>query len=167
MQVHQETGRHVQFLMAAHSMKRRWIGFFARLMACSASLSDLYEQRSKVLVVPVRRAGDEAKPGKGRLSISKEDSCIILGEGTQFVSDFQPRMQIMLPKSAGSASAEVVEVISDTELRIKKEFGERFSGLQYRILPVVDQSDMYRHVYQCLQDGGSIGIFPEGKHNIE
>lgn len=85
-------------------------------------------------------------------------------------------MQIMLPKSLNSALAEVAEVISDTELRIKKEFSgttrirerivelrqEGQQGLEFKVLPFVDQQEMYRHVYQCLKDGGCIGIFPEG-----
>ena len=32
-------------------------------------------------------------------------------------------MQIMLPKIVGAPSSEVVEIISDTEIRVKKEFG--------------------------------------------
>jgi glycerol-3-phosphate O-acyltransferase/dihydroxyacetone phosphate acyltransferase len=90
-------------------------------------------------------------------------------------------MQIMLPKSVNSALAEVLEVISDTEMRLKKEFGgesgkgtarirEKVAelqeagqkGLEFKKLPFVDQAHMYRHVYQCLKDGGCIGIFPEG-----
>lgn len=90
-------------------------------------------------------------------------------------------MQIMLPKSVSSAVAEVVEVISDTELKIKQKFGgdsgkglakikEKLSelqeqgvtGLEYKKLPHVDQQEMYRYVYDSLKKGGSIGIFPEG-----
>lgn len=90
-------------------------------------------------------------------------------------------MQIMLPKSVGSAVAEVLEVISDTELKIKKEFGgdsgkrtsrirekleevrtEGKKGLDFKTLPYVDQQEMFRHVYDCLTQGRSIGIFPEG-----
>jgi glycerol-3-phosphate O-acyltransferase/dihydroxyacetone phosphate acyltransferase len=90
-------------------------------------------------------------------------------------------MQILLPKTVNSALAEVSEVLSDTELRIKREFGgesgkgtarirekvselrqQGKSGLEYKKLPFVDQGDMYRHVYQALKNGGSIGIFPEG-----
>lgn len=90
-------------------------------------------------------------------------------------------MQIMLPKSVNSAVAEVSEVISDTELRIKSQFGgesgkgtararekvlelsqEGVRGMEFKKLPFVDQQEMYRHVYQCLNQGGSIGIFPEG-----
>lgn len=90
-------------------------------------------------------------------------------------------MQIMLSKSIGSPVAEVSEVLSDTELRIKREFGgesgkgtsrirekvtelrqDGTSGLEFKKLQYVDQQDMYRHVYECLRAGGGIGIFPEG-----
>jgi hypothetical protein len=69
------------------------------------------------------RAADEAKPGKGLIRLSDTDPCVVLGEGTSFLSQFSPKTQIMLPKNLNFAVAEVVEVISDTELRIKKEFG--------------------------------------------
>ncbi|KAF4615224.1 hypothetical protein D9613_003038 [Agrocybe pediades] len=165
LEVYKETHRHVQFLTAAKSMQRRWIGFFARLMKS----------------IPVSRAADMAKPGTGRVYLSADDPCLVLGEGTKFLSEFEPRMQIMLPKSVNSAVAEVSEVISDTELRVKREFGgesgkgtarireklveleaDGVKGLEFKKLPFVDQQDMYRHVYQCLREGGSIGIFPEG-----
>lgn len=87
----------------------------------------------------------------------------------------------MLPKTLNSLVAEVSEVISDTQLRIKREFGgesgkgtartrekvvelqqEGLKGLEFKKLPFVDQQEMYRYVYQCLKKGGSIGIFPEG-----
>lgn len=90
-------------------------------------------------------------------------------------------MQIMLPKSTGPALGTIVDVISDTQLRIKKEFGgdsgkvtlrireqveearqAGLRGLPYKILPFVDQQDMYAHVFRCLKEGGCIGIFPEG-----
>ncbi|KAI0928787.1 hypothetical protein AcV7_008831 [Taiwanofungus camphoratus] len=96
-------------------------------------------------------------------------------------SEFAPNMQIQLPKLVGSLVAEVVDVISDTELRIKKVFGgdsgkgtakireklkelraEGQQGLTFKKMPFVDQREMYQHVYQCLTDGGCIGIFPEG-----
>ena len=95
-----------------------------------------------------------------------------------FLSQFSPKTQVMLSKSLNFAVAEVVEVVSDTELRIKKEFGgengkgtARFreavkesesGGVTYKALPFVDQQEMYGHVYQRLKEGGCIGIFPEG-----
>ncbi|PSR74916.1 hypothetical protein PHLCEN_2v9450 [Hermanssonia centrifuga] len=165
LQVNRETRRKVQFLIAAKSMKRMAVGFFASLMSS----------------IPVSRAADDAKPGTGRVSISKEDPCLVIGHDTKFLSEFTPKMQIMLPKSVNWALAEVVEVISDTELRIKKEFGgesgkgtvrireklteveaEGGRGLEFKKLPHVDQAEMYHYVYECLRNGGCIGIFPEG-----
>jgi glycerol-3-phosphate O-acyltransferase/dihydroxyacetone phosphate acyltransferase len=165
LQVYRETRLNVQFLAAAHSMKRMWIGFFARLMDS----------------IPVARAADSASPATGRVTISSEDPCLVLGKGTAFLSEFTPRMQIVLPKSVNSAVAEITEVLSDTELKIKREFGgesgkgtsrirekmaemknEGIDGFEFKRLPYIDQSEMYRHVYDCLKRGGAIGIFPEG-----
>ena len=127
------------------------------------------------------RAADDAKPGTGRVRISDEDPCIVIGDGTAFLKEFTPKMQIMLPKSVSWAVAEVAEVISDTQLRIKKEFGgesgkgtarirekqkellaDGQAGFDFKKLPHVDQAEMYHHVYECLKNGGCIGIFPEG-----
>ncbi|KAJ6598160.1 hypothetical protein DFH09DRAFT_1303974 [Mycena vulgaris] len=159
LEVYKETRRRVQFLVAAASMQRKAIGFFARLMDS----------------IPVARAADSIKPGTGRIRISPDDPCTVIGEGTRFLSEFKPRMQIMLPKSLENAAGEVTEVVSDTELKIKKEFSTESgkstekareatgeAGLEFRKLPFVDQQDMYRHVYDSLNRGGSIGIFPEG-----
>lgn len=165
LEVYRETRRNVQFLAAAHSMKRKWIGFFARLVDS----------------IPVARAADSTLPGTGRVSISDEDPCLVLGVGTAFLSEFTPKMQIMLSKSVNSPLAEVIEVISDTELRIKREFGgdsgkvttrikeklaemkkEGNDGIDFKRLLYIDQSEMYRHVYDSLNRGGAIAIFPEG-----
>ncbi|KAJ3560019.1 hypothetical protein NP233_g11104 [Leucocoprinus birnbaumii] len=165
LEVYRETHRQVQFLTAAKSMERQWVGFFARLMDS----------------IPVARAADYAKPATGRIWLSPDDPCLVLGEGTQFTKELSPKMQIMLPKSANSAVAEVSEVLSDTELKIKREFGgdsgkgtakirelvtelrqEGVPGLEFKKMPFVDQQSMYRHVYECLNEGGSMGIFPEG-----
>lgn len=129
------------------------------------------------------RAADDAKPGSGVIYLSESDPCTVLGHNTKFLSEFKPKMQIMLSKSVNSVAAEVVEVISDTELRIKREFGgesgkgtarimeklkelaaEGQRGLPFKRLPFVDQQEMYHHVYECLKAGGCIGIFPEGEY---
>lgn len=90
-------------------------------------------------------------------------------------------MQIRLPKSIDSSAAEVMEVISDTELRIVREFAsdsengtfkfrekiaelkaEGKQGLEFKKVPFVDQREMYQNVHQCLTSGGCICVFPEG-----
>ncbi|KAG6334583.1 hypothetical protein ID866_4506 [Astraeus odoratus] len=165
LEVHRETRRRVQFLTAAKSLKRKAVGFFAR----------------QVDSIPVARAVDEARPGTGLIYLSPDDPCSVLGDGTRFTQEFSPRMQIMLPKSVNSVIGEVLEVISDTELRIKREFASEMGkgtarvrekltevqaegkgGLPFKVLPFVDQQEMYRGVYQRLKEGGCIGIFPEG-----
>ncbi|KAH9946190.1 glycerol-3-phosphate O-acyltransferase [Epithele typhae] len=159
-EVHRETNRHVQSLIAAKSMERAFVGFAAGMMAS----------------IPVVRAADSAKPGAGMVSLSDEDACLVIGHNTKFMSEFTPKMQMMLPRSLGSAVAEVTEIISDTQLRIRKEFSggakirekiqearaEGKQGLTYKRLPFVDQAEMYQYVYQCLTEGGAIAIFPEG-----
>ncbi|KAH9001300.1 glycerol-3-phosphate O-acyltransferase [Lactarius akahatsu] len=163
--VYRETGRQVSFLIAAKSMKRKAIGFFAKLIKC----------------IPVARAADDAKPGTGKIRLAPDDPFVVLGEGTKFLSEFTPRMQIMLPRSVGSPVAEVTQVISDTELKIKREFGgesgkvtnrikekldelkaQGINGMEFKRLPFIDQQETFRHVYQRLTDGACVGIFPEG-----
>ncbi|KAI0928786.1 hypothetical protein AcV5_006241 [Taiwanofungus camphoratus] len=163
--VYRETGRRVQFLVAAKSMENRLIGFFARMMSS----------------IPVVRASDNARPGIGYIVLSEDDPCLVIGHGTCFLSEFAPKMQIRLPKSIDSSAAEVMEVISDTELRIVREFAsdsengtfkfrekiaelkaEGKQGLEFKKVPFVDQREMYQNVHQCLTSGGCICVFPEG-----
>ncbi|BGP46107.1 Glycerol-3-phosphate/dihydroxyacetone phosphate acyltransferase [Rhodotorula kratochvilovae] len=154
-EVKRESGRRISFLTAAKSMDRAFVGLASRLMQS----------------IPVARAQDYAFAGKGTIKLSESDPCVILGEGTSFTKDFEkPRSQVLLPRNLGSSTAEVVEVISDTELRLKKEFNKKATeglrakadGTAFKVLPHVDQSSMYSAVYQRLTEGGCIGIFPEG-----
>ncbi|KAI6143231.1 hypothetical protein BKA82DRAFT_4184090 [Pisolithus tinctorius] len=153
LEVYRETRRRVQYLTAAKSLKRKAVGFLAR-------------QTDNC--IPVVRAIDEAKPGTGLVYLSSDDPCLVLGEGTRFKSEFSPKMQIMLPKSVNSVVAEVLEVISDTEgtACVREKLAETEArgkrGLPFKILPFIDQQEMYRGVYQRLKEGGCIGIFPEG-----
>ena len=136
---------------------------------------------SHCIEVPVVRAADYATPGTGRIRLSPDDPCTVLGEGTKFLLELTPRMQIMLPKSVGSPVAEVTQVISDTELKLKRVFGGEtgkvtsrirektdelgirgLDGMDFKCLPFVDQQEAFRLVYQRLTEGKYIGIFPEG-----
>ncbi|KAK4053779.1 Glycerol-3-phosphate/dihydroxyacetone phosphate acyltransferase [Microbotryomycetes sp. JL201] len=155
-EVRREAGRRISFLVAAKSMDRRFIGQAAKLMQS----------------IPVARAQDLATAGKGTISVSSDDPTVIVGTDTQFTKDFgSPRCQIMLPRSLGSVAVEVTEVVDDTHLKIKKEFNKKAveglkakggAGVAFKVLPHVDQSQMYSSVYHKLSEGGCIGIFPEG-----
>jgi glycerol-3-phosphate O-acyltransferase/dihydroxyacetone phosphate acyltransferase len=76
--------------------------------------------------VPVARAQDYAYNGKGIITLSPDDPLILIGSGTKFTEDFaKSRTQILLPRNLGSVTAEVVEVVSDTQLKLKKEFAKK------------------------------------------
>ncbi|KAG0265433.1 hypothetical protein DFQ27_000647 [Actinomortierella ambigua] len=149
-----ECGRRVSFLAAKKSMDRKWIGMFARSMNA----------------IPVERPQDLAKSGKGiiRLLDRYGDPLRITGEGTQFTKELFVGDSISLPKDVGNSV--VAEIISDTELIIKKEFKElkalevltSTEGTKYKCLPHMDQSKVYKTVFDRLNAGHCVGIFPEG-----
>ncbi|KAG0243139.1 hypothetical protein BGW41_002779 [Actinomortierella wolfii] len=149
-----ECGRRVSFLAAKKSMDRKWIGMFARSMNA----------------IPVERPQDLAKAGKGviRLLDRYGDPLRITGEGTQFTKELLVGDSIQLPKDVGNSV--VAEIISDTELIIKKEFKElkalelltSAEGTKYKCLPHMDQSKVYKTVFDRLNAGHCVGIFPEG-----
>lgn len=187
LQVYRETGRRPAFLVAAKSMKRRVVGFLAKSLSSSThTLSPVHRLRADSISVPVARAADEAKAGTGKVTLALDDPCLVLGEGTKFLEELKPKMQIMLSKAVNSSVAEVTQVISNTQLVIKTEFhsdtekstklvrekveeakSQGINGLTFKTLPFVDQNVMYQHVYQRLHEGGSIAIYPEGKYFLQ
>jgi glycerol-3-phosphate O-acyltransferase/dihydroxyacetone phosphate acyltransferase len=152
-------------------MQRPVIGFFARLLDA----------------VPVSRAADSAKSGLGHVFIDPNDPLKVHGAGSSFVKQCMVRGQIVLPKEVGYATGEIAEIISDTELRLSREFittgkggasdvkatgkvvaasqeakEQGKKGLAYKVLPHVDQHEVYGAVFKRLNENGAIGIFPEG-----
>lgn len=148
--VKQEAGRRVSFLVAEKSTKRKFINLFSK--ATSA--------------ISVARAQDRLKTATGKIQIDPNNNCRILGKGTKFKSECMERGLIGLPKSAGNG--EIVEIISDTELIIRKEIkadrGKKMlnEGTEYKVADHVNQSEMYKRVFHHLHEGGCLGIFPEG-----
>lgn len=120
--------------------------------------------------VPVIRPQDLAKPGKGRIQLlnRKTDPLRIIGIDTQFTTQLKPRDSIVLPKGCGVS--EVDQIISDTEILIKKEFKElrameiltQSDGTAYKCMPHVEQDAVYKSVHEELNNGRCITIFPEG-----
>ncbi|EWC44597.1 hypothetical protein DRE_06678 [Drechslerella stenobrocha 248] len=157
-----EAGRRIAFLVAEKSMRRKFVGFFA---GCAGAVS-------------VSRALDMTRPASGKIYLpNPEDLTLIRGEGTKFTSEASIGGLLVLPTppSGGSAaSAEILEIISDEEIRLKKEFkgdeaygqitgkSESGRGTKYKVAPKVDQSEVYDAVFQRLNEGECVGIFPEG-----
>lgn len=150
-QIQREAHRRVSFLIAEKSLHRKFIGLIARM----------------TLSIGVVRAQDNLKTAKGKIFVDfDKDPLRVRGEGTQFTKDAGLRGLLGLPRSLGNA--EIVEIVSDTELIIRKEFkGTKAkelltTGTSFKTAPHVDQSSVYRYVFEHLNKGGCIGIFPEG-----
>ncbi|KAA1133241.1 hypothetical protein PGTUg99_011671 [Puccinia graminis f. sp. tritici] len=163
-----ESARRVSFLTAEKSMKRPFIGLIARVMQS----------------ISVTRATDDAKDGTGRIFLSSKqtDPCILHGKNTKFTHELAPKKQILLSKQLGFVTVEVVEILDDCCLRVKKPFptkgvealreegnkieagidSDSVVGVPFKILPYVDQTQMYGKVFEKLKNGGCLGIFPEG-----
>ncbi|KAJ1994464.1 Glycerol-3-phosphate/dihydroxyacetone phosphate acyltransferase [Dimargaris cristalligena] len=147
--------RRVYLLAAALSMKRRYVGAFARAIKS----------------IPVSRAQDYAKRGEGTVKLADRyhQPTHLTGLDTHFRRDLRPGDSVTLVDSS-SGPVEVTEVVSDTELIIKREFKDLSAlgaltqpeGAAYKITPHLDQSGVYDEVHRRLNIGDCIGIFPEG-----
>ncbi|CAG8549583.1 13143_t:CDS:2 [Gigaspora rosea] len=119
----------------------------------------------------LNRPKDLAEPGKGKIFLdeNKGDPLRIIGINTEFTKQLKVGYQISLPREYGLS--EITEIISDTEIVIKKEFKEpkalevltQSGGTSYTCMPYVDQSNLYEIVFKMLNAGKCIGVFPEGR----
>lgn len=153
-----EARRRIAFLVAEKSMRRRFIGWLSR----------------SVGAVSVARAQDMTTTGAGKIYIpdSVNDPLRVRGIGTKFTEEAMVGGLLALPplKGASAVSTEIEEIVSDTEIVLKREFKGRGAaaqlegaeGTKYKIAPKVDQTDVYEAVFHRLNAGGCIGIFPEG-----
>lgn len=95
-------GRRVSWLIAAKSMSVPFVGHAARVFQS----------------IPVARAADCAKTGKGKISLDDKNPLIVRGVGpTEFRKACMVKGQLVLPKEIGYATGEIAEIISDNELR--------------------------------------------------
>jgi glycerol-3-phosphate O-acyltransferase/dihydroxyacetone phosphate acyltransferase len=150
-QVKKESQRRISFLIAAKSYKKRIIGLLSK---CQLS-------------IPVVRAQDNLIKGSGKIFVDFENPMVIRGKATKFTKECSVRGLIALPQSLGAS--EIVEIISDTELVIRKEFKSTdqikallTNATSYKRADKVDQRQIYSMVFQHLSQGNCIGIFPEG-----
>ncbi|ORX45883.1 hypothetical protein DM01DRAFT_1294295 [Hesseltinella vesiculosa] len=124
--------------------------------------------------IPVIRPQDMAGNGEGRIHLlnAKTNPTLISGIDTQFLKQVRPQDTLILPRSSGKL--QVVRVISDTEVEVKKwdpsdaRFNRMLSlltkpeGTAYKCIPHVEQDGVYDKVYDELNNGECITIFPEG-----
>ena len=167
-----EAHRRVSNIIAAASMKRRFVGAMAGAMGSIA----------------VSRAMDLVKPGSGKVYMPDpvNDPLLVRGVGTDFEKQAQKGGLLVLPSRNGvKANTEILEITGPEELRLKKEFKEAdallqltgkdeaskgeqggidagFEGTKYKLAPKIDQTKVYDAVFHRLESGGCVCIFPEG-----
>lgn len=178
--IRNEAKRRVAFLIAAKSLKRKWVGKFSRLMGS----------------VGVGRALDQQKPAKGRIYLPdpENDPLLLRGVGTDFEKECQVGGLVVLPSVKNvAANTEIAEILGPEELKLKKPFKGSVAmrqltgktaesgknemdeqaeaqiirsmdsqGTKFKVAPKVDQTQVYDAVFDKLSKQGCVGIFPEG-----
>lgn len=172
-----EAGRRIAWLIAEKSMRRRFVGGMAKA-AGAVSVGRALDSTKE-------------GTGKIYLPDPENDPTLVRGVGTRFEKECQVGGLLVLPSVNGTAAnSEILEIYGNEEIRLKKEFkgdvaigqltGKReengeicsengnaekaadFEGTSYKTAPKVDQSKVYDAVFERLQAGGCVGIFPEG-----
>jgi glycerol-3-phosphate O-acyltransferase / dihydroxyacetone phosphate acyltransferase len=170
-----EARRRISYLIAEKSTQRQFIGTMSRAIGA----------------IPVGRALDKTKSAKGKIFLPDQDNdpTLIQGVGTDFKNgDFEVGGLIVLPKVGNQTpSTDIGEIISSTQLRLRKPFKskealdsltgtsssngtttpgaspvEQSRGCTFKVAPHVDQTKVYNAVFDELEAGGLIGMFPEG-----
>lgn len=177
--VKQELKRRIAFLIAEKSFKRRFVGFLARSAGAVpvARSMDSLQAATGTIYLPDPVNNPTLLRGIG----TKFDS-----------PPFEVGGTINLPPIKGEAHhAEIGEIKGPEELILKKPFRAKavlrvltgrddvnddgqftgdesaqdrseFKGTKFKVAKHVDQSAVYNSVFQTINDGGTIGIFPEG-----
>lgn len=148
--------RRIAFLIAKKSYDRMVIGQAAKLCGC----------------IPVERAQDFLKLGQGKVFVDPNDDCVLIGENTAFTKQCQKKGLIGLPNSLGNC--QIASIEDDTHLTLTKPFGSKNSEIQsridkafrdgtsFKIAPHIDNHVVFENVFNHLNDGNILGIFPEG-----
>lgn len=148
--------RRVSFLIAGKSYRRPLIGFLSRVTGA----------------IPVERAQDLLKPSSGTIYLGELDDEII-GDGTKFTKDCTVKGLIGLPNSKGNF--QIVEIISDTKVKIKNGYQDKSNdkiteeryeilkkGTKFKVAPHIDNNILFQNVFDFLNEGKVLGLFPEG-----
>ncbi|KAL1952909.1 hypothetical protein VTO42DRAFT_3960 [Malbranchea cinnamomea] len=174
-----ELGRRVAFLIAEKSFKRKFVGFLARAVGAVpvARSMDSLKAVEGTIYLPDPVNNPTLLRGIG----TKFDA-----------PPFEVGGTINLPSVKGETlHAEIGEIRGPEEIILKKPFRTKaalrmltgrdditddgqftgtvstqnlseFKGTKFKVAPHVDQTQVYNAVFQTLNDGGCIGIFPEG-----
>ncbi|ANQ09514.1 Glycerol-3-phosphate acyltransferase [Plasmodium coatneyi] len=137
--------RQVKFIVAEKSMRRAVIGKLASIIGC----------------ISVKRPEDLKFKGIGHVCWVKGDKKI-KGINTRFKLDVQIGDKLLTQNKIFP----VTKIESETELIIQDaidiECEDKKNGVPFKIIPKINQTEVYNLVTSSLKNGDTIGIFPEG-----
>ncbi|KAH8697621.1 putative glycerol-3-phosphate acyltransferase Sct1 [Talaromyces proteolyticus] len=173
-----EVRRRISWLIAEKSFKRKFIGLLARGIGAVPVARAMDSMKPGV--------------GTIYLPDPVNNPTFLRGNGTQFDGPgFEPEGTIHLPTINGNSySATIAEIRGSEEIVLKKPVKEKsalyqltgreditddgkftgsasgipndFQGSKFKYAPHVDQTGVYKAVFERLSHGGCLGIFPEG-----
>ena len=136
------TERPVRFLCAAWSMRQPWIGDFARALNA----------------IPVERAMDIAKKGKGLVTV--EGSTVQGDEEVNFMDEGLANGWSFLVNEETLTVDKVVDARTLTLVHPADKGVAKPS--HFYVAPRIDQKEVFSNVWDSLGAGDLVGIFPEG-----
>eukprot|EP00005_Dracoamoeba_jomungandri_P008586 CAMPEP_0174266534 /NCGR_PEP_ID=MMETSP0439-20130205/30573_1 /TAXON_ID=0 /ORGANISM="Stereomyxa ramosa, Strain Chinc5" /LENGTH=598 /DNA_ID=CAMNT_0015353561 /DNA_START=1 /DNA_END=1797 /DNA_ORIENTATION=- len=145
-------GRQIAFVTAAVSLKRKVIGFFAKILQ-SIPVTRLRDI-SVVCTGKIHTAMTEEEVELAQVNGDVEGAHLF-GEGTAFLSEVQKGHTIL-------DVGKVKEVIDDTHLVLTRPLKKPLEPTGFRCAPPIDHSQLFSSVWKRLSKGKCIGIFPEG-----
>jgi glycerol-3-phosphate O-acyltransferase / dihydroxyacetone phosphate acyltransferase len=178
--VRNEAHRRIVFLIAEKSMRRKVIGFFAALVGAVPVGRALDSTKTLPGRIYLPDPDNDPLLVRGvRTDFEAKDFQI-------------GGLLVLPNVNHSAANAEILEIRGPEEIRLKKPFkgntaigqltgrtlvvpdGEtkdsvqkswpngEFNGTPFKVAPKVDQTKVYDAVFEKLNDGGCVGIFPEG-----
>jgi len=153
--------RPVSFLIAEKSLHKPIIGDFARATGA----------------LPVIRPQDRAREVPGAITAYDAEGHILVGSGTAFMKDVVKGELVMVKGYRSVAPITVVDVLDDARLLVKppvkpEDEADGTGGqpaqldikapATFKVIPRIDQSEVFAKVHQGLVRVEAVGIFPEG-----
>jgi glycerol-3-phosphate O-acyltransferase/dihydroxyacetone phosphate acyltransferase len=179
--VKKESDRRIQFLIADITMKRKFVGAMAGLTGVVpvGRAMDMTKPAKGKIYLPdpihdpclLRGVGTNFESGDfqigGSIVLPKVDNKAAVGEILEIKGPEEIRlkrgfkggvaMQQLTGRNDMTKDGTFVDGAEDRE-----GTADGFEGIEFKVAPKLDQSEVYDAVHTVLHHGGSIGIFPEG-----
>ena len=176
-----EANRRVAFLIAEKSMRRRFVGLFSRLMGSIPVARALDETKPGAGTIylpdprndPLLVRGVDTHFDSGELQIG---GLLVLppikGQaGNAEILEIHGPEELRLKKEFRGRDAiqqltgrddvgEDGKILKEGTVTVAPD--QDFRGTKYKVAPKVDQTRVYNAVFDSMNKGGCVGIFPEG-----